>query len=122
MHQRELAEKREEEQRFLWFNQIRPMTKVKQTWLEKQLAREQNGSSSVEEVGINSDKGESTSDKGNSNLDNGEHQQEERPTRMEINMVFTILAEFCAPIEDVAELTLGAEHVMFEKPDNPGVH
>jgi hypothetical protein len=126
MCQRELAEKREEEQRDLWFNQIRPMTKVKQTWLEKRLAREQNGSSSdsssEEEVGITSDKGESTSDKGNSNLDNGEHQQEERPTRMEINMVFTILAEFCAPIEDMAELTLGAERAMFEKTDNPGVH
>jgi hypothetical protein len=28
MHQRELAEKREEEQHDLWFNWIRPMTKV----------------------------------------------------------------------------------------------
>jgi hypothetical protein len=41
---------------------------------------------------------------------------------MEINMVFTIPAEFRAPIEDVAELTLGAERVVFEKPDNPGAH
>jgi hypothetical protein len=122
MRQRELAEKREEEQRDLWFNRIRPMTKVKQTWLEKRLAREQNGSSSEEEVGITSDKGESTSDKGNNNPDNGEHQQEERPTQMEINMVFTMPAEFHAPIEDVAELTLGAERAMFEKPDNPGAH
>jgi hypothetical protein len=117
-----LAERREEEQQDLWFNRIRPMTKVKQTWLEKWLAREQNGSSSEEEVGITSDKGESTSDKGNNNPDNGEHQQEERPTQMEINMVFTMPAEFHAPIEDVAELTLGAERAMFEKPDNPGVH
>jgi hypothetical protein len=35
MHQRELAEKTEEEQRDLWFHRIRPMTKVKQTWHEK---------------------------------------------------------------------------------------
>jgi hypothetical protein len=41
---------------------------------------------------------------------------------MEINMVFTIPAEFRAPIEDVAELTLGAERAMFKKLDNPGAH
>jgi hypothetical protein len=35
MHQTELAEKTEEEQRDLWFHWIRPMTKVKQTWHEK---------------------------------------------------------------------------------------
>jgi hypothetical protein len=66
-------------------------------------------------VGVTSDKGEGTSDK-------GEDQQEERPTQMEINMVFTIPAEFRAPIEDVAEWTLGAERAVFEKPDNPGAH
>jgi hypothetical protein len=59
MHQSELAEKREEEQRDLWFNRIRPMMKVKQTWREKRLAREKNGnssgSSSEEEVGVTSD-------------------------------------------------------------------
>jgi hypothetical protein len=35
---------------------------------------------------------------------------------MEINMVFTILVEFHAPTENMAERT------MFEKPDNPGAH
>jgi alkyl sulfatase BDS1-like metallo-beta-lactamase superfamily hydrolase len=34
MHQRELAEKREEKQRDLLFNRIRLMTTVKQTWHE----------------------------------------------------------------------------------------
>jgi hypothetical protein len=121
MCQRELAEKREEEQCHLWFNRIRPMTKVKQTWREKWLAREENDNSS-EEVGVTSDKGESTSDKGESNLCKGEDQLEEHPTQMDINMVFTIPAEFHAPIEDMAELTLGAERTMFEKPDNPGAH
>jgi hypothetical protein len=43
---RELAEERVEEQRDLWFNRIRLMTKVKQTWREKQLAREENSNSS----------------------------------------------------------------------------
>jgi hypothetical protein len=37
-----------------------------------------------------------------SNPDKGEDHQEERPTQMEINMVFTIPAEFRAPIEDMA--------------------
>jgi hypothetical protein len=41
---------------------------------------------------------------------------------MEINLVFTIPAEFCAPIEDVAELMLGPERVVFGKPDNPEAH
>jgi hypothetical protein len=106
------------------------MTKVKQTWREKWLAREKNGNSSdssnKEEVGDISDKGESTSDMGSSNLDKGsnpdkgEDKQEQRPTQMEINMVFTTPVEFRVPTEDVVELTLGAERVMFEKPDNPG--
>jgi hypothetical protein len=41
---------------------------------------------------------------------------------MEINMVFTIPVELCAPTKDMAELTLGAERAVFEKPDNPGAH
>jgi hypothetical protein len=126
MCQRELAEQREEEQHDLWFNRIRPMTKVKQTWHEKQLAREENSNSSdnicEEEVGVTLDKGQSTSDKSNSTPDKGEDQQEEHPTQMEINMVFTIPAEFCAPIEDVPELMLGAERAVFQKSDNQGAH
>jgi hypothetical protein len=41
---------------------------------------------------------------------------------MDVNMVFTILAEFRVPTEDVVELALGAEHAVFEKPENPGAH
>jgi hypothetical protein len=41
---------------------------------------------------------------------------------MDVNMVFTIPVEFCAPMEDVAELALGAERAVFEKPKNPGAH
>jgi hypothetical protein len=35
MHQRELPEKKEEEEWDYWFNCLRPMTKPKQTWREK---------------------------------------------------------------------------------------
>jgi hypothetical protein len=45
MRQRELAEKKKEEERDYWFNHLRPMTKPKQTWWEKQLAKEENDSS-----------------------------------------------------------------------------
>jgi hypothetical protein len=41
---------------------------------------------------------------------------------MDVNMVFTISAEFCAPTEAVAELTLGVGCAMFKKPENPGAH
>jgi hypothetical protein len=41
---------------------------------------------------------------------------------MDVNMVFMIPIEFCAPMEDIAELTLGARRAMFEKPENLGAH
>jgi hypothetical protein len=37
---------------------------------------------------------------------------------MDFNMVFTIPIEFHAPAEDVAELTLGAGHDVFENLEN----
>jgi hypothetical protein len=37
-------------------------------------------------------------------------------------MVFTIPAEFHAPMKDVVELALGARHAVFEKPENPSAH
>jgi hypothetical protein len=41
---------------------------------------------------------------------------------MDINMVFTILIELCAPTEDITELALGAEHTVLEKPENSDAH
>jgi hypothetical protein len=41
---------------------------------------------------------------------------------MDINMVFMIMAEFHALVEDVTELMLGAGRAVFEKPENPGAH
>jgi hypothetical protein len=58
----------------------------------------------------------------NSDLGKDNDRQGEEPVLMDANMFFTILAEFHAPMEDIAELTLGAERVMFEKPENPGAH
>jgi hypothetical protein len=39
---------------------------------------------------------------------------------MYVNIVFTIPVEFCVPTEDVAELALGVELAVFEKPKNLG--
>jgi hypothetical protein len=53
MCQRELAKKKEEEERNYWFNCLRPKTKPKQTWWEKWLAKEEccsSGDSSGEEA------------------------------------------------------------------------
>jgi hypothetical protein len=59
---------------------------------------------------------------GNSSPGKGNDQQEEELVSMDVNMVFTIPTEFCAPSEDVVELALGAEHAVFDKLENPGVH
>jgi hypothetical protein len=61
-------------------------------------------------------------DSGNSNPSKENDRQGQKPVLMDVNMVFTILAEFRAPMKDVAELALGAERVMFKKLENPGVH
>jgi hypothetical protein len=41
---------------------------------------------------------------------------------MVVNMVFMTLAEFRVLMEDIAELALGVECVVFEKPENSGAH
>jgi hypothetical protein len=154
MHQRELAKKKEEEDRNYRFNHLRPMTKPKQTWREKWLAKEEgcsSGNSSGEEAtkvtlargednpesgdgdpelgnyipesgNCHPESGNRNPDSGNSISGKENDRQGEEPVPMDVNMVFTILAEFCAPTEDVAGLALGAEHAVFEKPENLGAH
>jgi hypothetical protein len=125
MHQKELAEKKDEEQQDYWFNCLWPMTKVKPTWQETWLAKEENSrsdSGSEEEVEVTSESFNGNPGSCNSNLGGEEDRREEQPNRMDINMVFMIQVEFHAPAEYITELTLGAGHAMFEKPGNPGAH
>jgi hypothetical protein len=61
-------------------------------------------------------------DLGNSNPGKENDRQGEESVLMDVNMVFTIPAEFRAPMKDVAELALGAERGVFEKPENSGAH
>jgi hypothetical protein len=123
------------------------MTKPKQTWREKWLAKEEGGSSSdssgEEASKVTPTRGEDSPrsgdrnpesgnchlESGNHNLDSGNSnpgkvniQQGEEPVPMDVNMVFVMSAEFCVPTEDVVELALGAERAMFEKPENPSTH
>jgi hypothetical protein len=61
-------------------------------------------------------------DLGNINPGKENDQQGEEAVPMDVNMAFTIPEEFCAPIEDFAELALGAERAVFKKLENPSVH
>jgi ribonucleotide reductase alpha subunit len=133
MRPRELAEKKAEEEQDYWFNRVRPMTKPKQMWQEKRLAKEENGSSGnssgEEEVEVTSTKGDSNSGSGSGNPESGnrnssekEDRREEESTWMDVNMVFMIPVKFHAPLKDITELALGVEHFVFEKPKNPSAH
>jgi hypothetical protein len=129
-----------------------PMTKPKQTWQKKWLAKEEGYSSSDsngEEVSkvtpargednvklcdgkpesgncnpesgkCHPKSGNRNPDSSNSNLGKENDRQGEVPVPMDLNMVSMTSAEFCAPMEDVAELVLGA--AVFKKPENSGVH
>jgi hypothetical protein len=148
MRQIELAEKKEEEEeRDYWFNRLRPVTKPKQTRQEKWLSKEEgrsSGDSSGEEVSKvtpamgedNPGSSDGNPKLGNCSLESGSYHPESRNYNlgkendrhkedlvpMDVNMVFTIPAEFCATMEDVSELMLGVKHAVFEKSENPGVH
>jgi hypothetical protein len=150
MHQRELAEKKEEEERDYWFNRLWLMTKPKQTWWEKRLSKAEGGSSGEEVSKVTPAKGENNlgsgdgnpesgnynpesgdchlelgnrnADSGNSNPGKENDQQGEEPIPTNVNMVFTILVEFRAQKKDVTKLALGVERAVFGKPENPGAH
>jgi hypothetical protein len=126
MRQRELAEKKEQEERDYWFNRLRPMTKPKQMWREKWLAKAEgcsSGDNSREEAcKVTPARGEDNPQSGNCNPGKENDRQGEEPVPMDVSLVLTITAEFRAPMEDIAELALGAERVMFEKLKNPGAH
>jgi hypothetical protein len=148
MHQRELAEKKEEEEQDYWFNRLWPMTKPKQMCREKRLAKEE-GCSSGEEVSkvtpirgednpelgdgdpesgnynpesgnCHPELGNRNPDLGNSNPGKENDRQGEEPVPMDVNMVFMIPKEFRAPMEDDAELALGAERAVFKNAENLG--
>jgi hypothetical protein len=52
----------------------------------------------------------------------GDSNEQQTEAVMKVNMVFVILEEFRAPESDVADLALGTERVVFEKPVKPEEH
>jgi hypothetical protein len=72
--------------------------------------------------GFNPESGDRNSDSGNNNSGKENDRQGDEPVPMDVNMVFMIPVEFHAPMEDVMELALGAERVVFEKLENLGAH
>jgi hypothetical protein len=82
----------------------------------------ESGDCNLESGDYHPELGNRNPDSGNNNLGKENEWQGEEMILMDINMVFMIPTEFCAPTEDVAELALGAERAMFEKPKNPGAH
>jgi hypothetical protein len=115
MRQWEIEEKRREEEWDWWFNQARPMAK-KWTWREKRLTKEDSDASSD---------GEGSSwkpwqGKNFTQVEGDKEVSQANADMMDVNMVFIILEEFGAPEGEVAELTLGAERVVFKKPLEAG--
>jgi hypothetical protein len=127
-----LAEKKEEDRDY-WFNRSWSMTKLKLTWQEKWLAKDEDdssgGNSGEEEQEMASARGDPNPESGNSNPGSGnpnpsekEDRLGEEPTLVDVSMIFMILAEFRAPTENVVVLALGAERAVFEKLENLGAH
>jgi hypothetical protein len=90
---------------------LRPMTRPRQTWREKRLAREENSTDSNDshdEFKI----GESSSMK-------VDVESTAQPT-LDINMVFVIPKEFRAQKTEVAELCAGIKRAVFERSGKPG--
>jgi hypothetical protein len=88
--------------------------KPKKTWREKRLAREEgNVDSSYSPDEFEDDKGSGTKD--GEAVDMG--------VTLDVNMVFVLPQEFRAPNDDgVAQLCIGVERAIFEKPAKAGEH
>jgi hypothetical protein len=98
---------------------------AKANMAEKWLAKEEGCSSGEEASRVTPARGEDNPESSDRNPESGTCNPKlgncnPEPVPMDVNMVFTILAEFRVPTKDVMELALGAERVVFGKPKNPG--
>jgi hypothetical protein len=106
MRQRELAEKRMEEEQDAWFAQAHPMVKPKKTWKEKCFARENGTDSSDGQGEFEIGEGSGMTKEDEATVQKG----------LDVNMVFVIPEEFCSSEMEVAELCAGVERVVFKRP------
>jgi hypothetical protein len=82
----------------------------------------ESGNCNLESGNCHPEFGNRNLDSGNNNPGKGNDLQGEESVSMDVNMVFTISTEFRAPMEDIVKLVLGAERVVFKKPENLCVH
>jgi hypothetical protein len=104
---KEAAEKERDE----YFNIIRPVILTKQEWRVKEKVNTAARTTSNDDMDL---------------LDDGEAPMikdgSPPPTGMDINMVFTLLAEFRGNEEEVAQMYLGPKEAMFKKPKESSQH
>jgi hypothetical protein len=82
----------------------------------------ESGNCNLESGNCHPELGNHNPNSSNNNPGKLKDRQREELVPMDVNMVFTIPAEFCAPTEDITELALAVERVVFEKPENLGAH
>jgi hypothetical protein len=82
----------------------------------------ESGNCHLESGNRHPESGNRNPDLGNRNPGKENDRQGEEPIPLDVNMAIMIPAEFCAPTEDIAELALGAERVMFKNLENLSAH
>jgi hypothetical protein len=111
MRAHEMREVVAEKERDEHFNNIWPVILTKQQWRVKEKANPSAPTTSDDDMEL---------------LDNDEDplikDGSPSPTSMDINMVFTLPAEFKGAKEEVAQMCLGPKEAMFEKPEESSQH
>jgi hypothetical protein len=111
MRVQKMREEATEKERDEHFNNIRPVILKKQEWRVKEKANTPAPMTSNDDMDM---------------LDDDEapliKDESPPPTSMDINMVFTLLAEFRGAEEEVAQMCLGPKEVMFKKPKESSQH
>jgi hypothetical protein len=106
-----LREEAAEKERDEYFNTIQPMSPTKQEWMVKEKTRTLTLMASDDDMDL---------------LDDDEapliKDGSPPPTSMNINMVFTLPAEFKGVEEEVAQMCLGPVEAMFKKPEESSQH
>jgi hypothetical protein len=111
MRAQKLREEAVEKERDEHFNTIRPMILMKQEWRVKEKTNEPTLTASDDDM-------ELLNDNESPLIKNGSPS----PTGMDINMVFTLSAEFRGVKEDITQLCLGPKEAMFEKHEESSQH
>jgi hypothetical protein len=111
MRAQKMREEAVEKERDKHFNTIQSMFPTKQEWRVKEKASTPALTASDDDMDLLDDD-ESPLIKDGSPL----------PTDMDINMVFTLPAEFRGAEEEVTQMCLGPKEAMFEKPEELSQH